>query len=59
MITELIRLRVGDNPHLQAPFKIKLIMKGIDPDSYTAQSPDDPIVIQRLKTIAQSMGHAI
>ena len=59
MITQLFLLRVGDNPHLKAPFKIKLIMKGIDPDLFDERSEDDPVVIQRLQNIAKSMGHTL
>lgn len=59
MITRLIHLRVGDNPHLEAPLKIKLIMKGVDPDLYDEHSADDPIIIGRLKAIAESMGYTL
>lgn len=59
LIRQLIHLRVGDNPHLEAPFKIKLIMKGIDPDLYDEHSLDDPVIIQRLHSIAKSMGHSL
>ncbi len=59
MITRLIHLRVGNNPHMEAPLKIKLIMKGIDPDLYNEHSADDPVIIQRLRTIAENMGHPL
>lgn len=59
MITRLIRLRVGDNVHMEAPLKIKLIMKGIDPDLYDENSADDPVVIQRLRMVAENMGHTL
>lgn len=59
MITQLIQMRVGDDRHLEAPFKIKLIMKGIDPDCFDDQSADDPVIIQRLQAIAKSMGYTL
>lgn len=59
MITQLIHMRVGDNRHLEAPFKIKLIMKGVDPDLFDERSEDDPAIIQRLQNIAKSMGHML
>lgn len=57
MITRLILLRVGENRHLEAAFKIKLIMKGVDPDAYDGNSPDDPAMMQRIHTVAKSMGY--
>ncbi len=59
MLAQLIHMRVGNNPLLEAPFKIKLIMKGVDPDLFDDRSPDDPAVIQRIKTIAKSMGQEL
>ena len=59
MITRLIRLRVGDNPHMEAPLKIKLIMKGVDPDLFDSNTPDNPIVVQKIVSIAKEMGYEL
>lgn len=59
MIARLIYMRVGNNQHLEAPLKIKLIMKGVDPDLYDDNSADDPVVMQRLHAIAKSMGYTL
>ncbi len=56
MIEQLIEMRTKGNPHMIAPLKIKLIMKGIDPDLYNDGSDDNPVVIQRLQSIAKAMG---
>ncbi len=56
MIEELIQVRTKGNPHMIAPLKIKLIMKGIDPEIYNEASEDNPVVIQRLQNIAKAMG---
>ncbi len=36
--------------------KVKLILKGINVDSYNALSPDDPAVLEKLKIIAKDFG---
>ena len=55
MITTLLEKRAGGKPYLVASEKIKLIMKGVDPDQYRPQSDDDPAVISRLHAIAREM----
>ncbi len=57
LIEQLIELRTRGEHGLVAPLKIKLIMKGVDPDIYDANSPDNPVVIQRIITIAKEMGY--
>lgn len=56
MIERLIELRTKGDRGLVAPVKIKLIMKGIDPDLFDENSPDNPILIQRIVAIAKEMG---
>ncbi len=56
LIDKLIDLRTKGDRGLVAPIKIKLIMKGIDPDIYDFSSPDNPVVIQRVMNIAKEMG---
>ena len=55
LITRLIELRTGGRPSLAASIKIRLIMKGIDPDQHNEKSEDDPRVIARLYAIAKDM----
>lgn len=57
MIEQLIDLRTRGEHGLVAPLKIKLIMKGVDPDLFDADSPDNPVVIQRVIAIAKEMGY--
>ncbi|MCC8165648.1 MAG: hypothetical protein LIQ31_05765 [Planctomycetes bacterium] len=59
MIEELIQLRTRGERALVAPLKIKLIMKGIDPDTFDDSTPDNPLIIQRVSTIAKEMGFDI
>ena len=57
LIDRLIELRTKGDRGLVAPVKIKLIMKGVDPDLFDANSADNPAVIQRVITIAKEMGY--
>lgn len=59
LIDHLIQLRTKGDAGLVAPVKIKLIMKGIDPDLFAADSPDDPAIIQKITAIAKEMGYKI
>ena len=55
MINRLLQIRTEGRPNQLATEKIKLIMKGIDPDKYTPDSPDDASVMARLLSIAKAM----
>jgi len=48
MIDTLIAQRAQGNAALEGVVKIKLILKGIDPKNYTADSSDDPAIISKL-----------
>lgn len=56
LIDQLIVLRTRGERGLVAPLKIKLIMKGVDPDLYDDSSPDNPMIVERVKSIAREMG---
>ncbi|MDR1534428.1 MAG: hypothetical protein LBU64_04940 [Planctomycetota bacterium] len=56
LIHSLIQKRTKGDPGLIPPLKIKLIMKGVDPDIFDDNSPDNPVMIQRVITIAKEMG---
>jgi len=49
MIDSIINQRAKDNPMLERVIKTKLILKGINPNKYTLQSEDDPIVLGKLE----------
>lgn len=59
LIDQLIDLRTKGQAGLVAPVKIKLIMKGIDPDLYSSSSPDDPAIMQKIVSIAREMGYTL
>jgi hypothetical protein len=49
MIDSIITQRAKDNPMLERVIKTKLILKGINPNKYTLQSDDDPVVLAKLE----------
>ena len=49
MIDSIITQRAKDNPMLDRVIKTKLILKGINPNKYTIQSDDDPVVLAKLE----------
>ncbi len=56
MIDSILDQRAKGNPTLRTTTKTKLILKGVDPDRYTAASPDDDAVIAKLRSIAADLG---
>ncbi|HWQ68268.1 MAG TPA: hypothetical protein VN372_15545 [Methanospirillum sp.] len=56
LIDEIIEIRSHGNPGLASTTKAKLLLKGIDPNKYNSQSPDDPVIIAKVRQCAQEMG---
>ncbi len=55
MIDTIIAQRAKDNPMLTGVVKTKLMLKGIDPNKFTAQSADDPAIIAKLEIVAREL----
>ncbi len=51
MIDAFVNQRAQGNTVLEGVVKIKLILKGIDPKLYTAESEDDPAIIAKLEEL--------
>ncbi|APG28076.1 hypothetical protein A7E78_09635 [Syntrophotalea acetylenivorans] len=49
MIDQILNQRAKDNPMLERVIKTKLMLKGVNPKKYTLESPDDPVIIQKLE----------
>lgn len=56
MCTKIIEKRAGGNPVVEKLTKTKLVLKGVNPDQFTANSPDDPVIIEKLVQIAKELG---
>ena len=59
MIDTIIAQRAKGNPTLVSVTVTKLVLKGIDPERYNAQSPDDPVMIDKLSALAKDLGVAL
>lgn len=55
LIDTLIEIRSQGNASLASTTRTKLLLKGIDSSKFTNASDDDPIVIAKIKQIAQEM----
>lgn len=55
MINTIIERRSSGNSSIASLTKVKLTVKGINPDNYTSSTPDDDIIIEKLKVIAQEL----
>lgn len=56
MCDKIIKQRANGNPTMEKITKTKLVLKGINPDAYTASSPDDLKVIEQLNQVAKELG---
>lgn len=56
MIEAIISQRAKGSAAVAQAMKAKFILKGINPDNYTAASPDDPALIRKLEGLAQDLG---
>jgi len=56
MLDEIVQKKSGGKPALSNVAKTKLILKGLDPDKFSAASPDDPTIIARVSAVALEMG---
>jgi hypothetical protein len=56
LIDTIIKERAKGNPTIEMTTKIKMQLKGISADQYTAGSPDDAAIIGKLRDIAKEFG---
>jgi hypothetical protein len=55
MIDSIIEQRAKDNAMLAGVIKTKLMLKGIDPSKFSAQSDDDPAIIGKLEALMKDL----
>ena len=55
MIDRIIQERSKGNALLASTTQTKLILKGFDPARYDATSPDDPMILARLRQVAAEL----
>ena len=59
MIDRIIEQRSQGNPALVSSTRIKLVMKGINPDKFDQDSANDPVILAKLETLVQELGLTI
>jgi len=59
MLDTIVRERSRGNPTFIESTRCKLILRGLHPDKFTAQSPDDPVLIAKARQIATEFGVAL
>ena len=59
MLDEIVQKKSGGKTVLVNVVMTKLILKGIDPSKFSASSPDDPVIIAKVATVAHEMGVVI
>lgn len=56
IIDQIVNERARGNKAVANTTTTKLILKGINPDRFSAHSDDDPAIIEQLAAIAKEMG---
>ncbi len=56
MIDTIIQQRSRGSSIIANTIKVKLILKGINPDVFTSQSDDNPLIIKRVEKIGRDFG---
>jgi len=56
LIDTVLKIRSAGNSTIEYTTKAKLILKGINVDSFTEMSEDDPEMIQKVKQAAAELG---
>ena len=55
MIDTIIQERSKGNPAIAEMTKAKFILKGVNPNKFDSSSADDPVIIEKLLTIAKQL----
>lgn len=56
MLEMIYDQRAGGNQAIVRALNVKLVLKGVYPETYTEASPDDEATIEKVKLIAEEMG---
>lgn len=56
MIDKIIQIRSNGDTGLANLTKAKFILKGINPDKYSAGSPDEPDILDKIRLVSKDLG---
>jgi hypothetical protein len=59
IIDSIITQRSGGDPKVAKVIKTKLMLKGVNADAYSLDTPDDPNLVRKLTELAGKLGVAI
>lgn len=59
IIDSIITQRSGGDPKVAKVIKTKLMLKGVNADAYSLDTPDDPNLVNKLTELARKLGVAI
>jgi hypothetical protein len=59
MLDSILEQRSKGNPTIRMATKTKLILKGLDPERFSAATADDLAVIAKVRAIAAEWGLAV
>jgi hypothetical protein len=59
LILDIINSRSRGNPLIAKDIRTKLFLKGINIDGYGPDTPDDPVVLKKVKDLATTLGVAV
>jgi hypothetical protein len=59
LIDTIITQRSGGDPGRAKVIKVKLMLKGVNADAYSLDTPDDPFMVKKLIDLAGKLGVAI
>ena len=55
-LDQIVEERGRGNPTFILATRTKLILKGLNPEKFNAASPDDPVLLQKVREVATEMG---
>ena len=56
MLDQIVEVRSQGDRTLVLSTRTKLILKGLNPDTFSATSPDDPVVMVKVRKAAFDLG---
>lgn len=56
ILDRILEQRSAEGPARTMALRTKLLLRGIDPENFTARTPDDPAVLRQVREIARRMG---
>ena len=56
IVDKILEQKSQGNKTIRITTETKLILKGIDPNQFNSSTPDDPVVLEKLRRLASELG---